>query len=63
MGLESRLVFINLVEPYSIGFRGILDNIKPQTAGFIVYRTTSIIDYLLDESFFGPRFDFVWARL
>ena len=51
MGLGSRLVPVDLVEPYPIRVVGILNYIKPHASRLVVYRTTGIIDDLLDELF------------
>ena len=48
MGLGSRLVPVDLVEPYPIRVVGILNYIKPQASRLVVYRTTGIIDDLLE---------------
>ena len=57
MGLKSRLVLVNLVEPDPIGVPGVLNDIKPQTPRLVVHRTLSVSQHSWHEPVFEARLD------
>ena len=57
MGLKSRLILVDLVEPYPIRVIGILDHVEPESPRLVVDRASGILNQLLDELVFVPCFN------
>ena len=57
MSLESRLIPVDLVEPYPVRVIGILDHVEPEAPRLLVDRATGILNQLLDELVFVSCFN------
>ena len=60
MSLECVLIFINLINPYSIDIVRVLDNVELQASWFVVLGMTSILFYSSYKLFLEPFLDLDW---
>ena len=54
MSLECVLIFINLINPYSIDIVQVLDNVELQASWFVILGMTSILFYSSYKLFLEP---------
>ena len=60
MSLECVLIFINLINPYSIDIVQVLDNVELQASWFVILGMTSILFYSSYKLFLEPFLNLDW---
>ena len=57
VGLERRLVLVDLIEPNTVRVGSVLDYVEPQAAGLVVHRAFGVVQQRLNELGLVPLFD------